>query len=769
MANVSFKRGLHANLPWHNAVDGTFYLTTDTNRFYAAYGSNLVDLNQYIKMVAKESDLNNLANKQVGDFVYITDGNILAVYNGAQWQQINPDTNTDNDTKVTDLSITKTVQAHTNEKKGSIKLTLTLTQYTYDINGAAGPVQTITKDIVLIDEDEFRTVVPVEVDVQASAPANNSTTISTTGLGSDGDGFTITGDETVKITGSANQIVIGVDPAPFTQDLNASATEGTVNLNLTDGNGKVDSVQFAAGLNLNVSLTGSAEDNNEVITFAHDTIDTSASTGTQEPKHEGTFTAVESISISNGHVTGVKTTTYTLPEDVDTTYHFDETEGNAVSADNEGRISVILTDSNGKTSIGKSGKDLYYTIGSGTYYNTADLPVYTKTEVDARFKSLSGVTYINTIQGGSTEVGATALSVAPAAGDMYKVSQSGYFTAGENNKIQAADGSIISTLNADVGDVFIATGTEGDDGIIPLGQVIWTYIPSGDDTDSQYAFVTSPDADQVFLRNTTTGADVGSLMIKEGTAINVVTTASDADKRNAVIEISHEDVTSTNNSSDPATADLEHEGTFTVVDGVTVNAQGHVTNVNYKTYTMPEDHDTTYDVSVDYHSAQKLDLLLTDSNGQISGITISGDPVIVLSEILKTGSNSYEGVIINHAMVKTEQSVMNSDSPSQLAYGDTFIAPYNFSTDGRGHITQIVNRSYKLPESDDTTYTLSGALTTAETADTDGYVNSFTMTDTLTDKNGKTANSIFNVSSTSLKCKVAESNTVSIDMVWGSF
>jgi hypothetical protein len=63
MANVSFKRGLHANLPWHDAVDGTFYLTTDTNRFYAAYGSNLVDLNQYIKIVAKESELNNLTNK----------------------------------------------------------------------------------------------------------------------------------------------------------------------------------------------------------------------------------------------------------------------------------------------------------------------------------------------------------------------------------------------------------------------------------------------------------------------------------------------------------------------------------------------------------------------------------------------------------------------------------------------------------------------------------------------------------------------------------
>jgi hypothetical protein len=34
MANVAFKRGLSANLPIGNAVDGVFYLTTDTNRLY---------------------------------------------------------------------------------------------------------------------------------------------------------------------------------------------------------------------------------------------------------------------------------------------------------------------------------------------------------------------------------------------------------------------------------------------------------------------------------------------------------------------------------------------------------------------------------------------------------------------------------------------------------------------------------------------------------------------------------------------------------------
>jgi len=46
MANVLFKRGAQANLPSStSAVDGVFYLTTDTNRLYVGQGNNLKLLN----------------------------------------------------------------------------------------------------------------------------------------------------------------------------------------------------------------------------------------------------------------------------------------------------------------------------------------------------------------------------------------------------------------------------------------------------------------------------------------------------------------------------------------------------------------------------------------------------------------------------------------------------------------------------------------------------------------------------------------------------
>ena len=110
MANVKFLRGLQANLPVDgNAVDGVFYLTTDTNRLYIGDSSNNKKLlNQTVQIVPDLETLvglstqwrnNNTATDHINDFYYIGgDKNILAVFTNtgsdAGWQQINPDTNT---------------------------------------------------------------------------------------------------------------------------------------------------------------------------------------------------------------------------------------------------------------------------------------------------------------------------------------------------------------------------------------------------------------------------------------------------------------------------------------------------------------------------------------------------------------------------------------------------------------------------------------------------------------------------------------------------
>lgn len=128
MANIMFKRGLQANLP-QTAVDGSFYLTEDTQRLYVGIGENNapVELNRTIRSVESLKALNELkgpvgsnANDgvAVGDFYYVAggansvSGNILAYCSAVDatgkptWVQINPDTNTKLATSTT--AVTKT-------------------------------------------------------------------------------------------------------------------------------------------------------------------------------------------------------------------------------------------------------------------------------------------------------------------------------------------------------------------------------------------------------------------------------------------------------------------------------------------------------------------------------------------------------------------------------------------------------------------------------------------------------------------------------------
>ena len=141
MANVMFKRGLSTALPWNNAQDGAFYLTSDTNRLYVGNGSVLAELNRYVKTVATVADLNKLENVHENDFAYITEKNILAVYapnkdnpNVLEWHQVNVNTNTD--TSVPEVSFKDGTVVDADASSGrekSIKVEMTLTQKNKDV------------------------------------------------------------------------------------------------------------------------------------------------------------------------------------------------------------------------------------------------------------------------------------------------------------------------------------------------------------------------------------------------------------------------------------------------------------------------------------------------------------------------------------------------------------------------------------------------------------------------------------------------------------
>ena len=92
MAFYKFLRGNSANLANVTIEDGAFYLTTDTHRLYVGQGTELCSVNEGVTTVANVAALPE--SGIAGEFYYATEENVLCVFNGKTFVQINPDTDT---------------------------------------------------------------------------------------------------------------------------------------------------------------------------------------------------------------------------------------------------------------------------------------------------------------------------------------------------------------------------------------------------------------------------------------------------------------------------------------------------------------------------------------------------------------------------------------------------------------------------------------------------------------------------------------------------
>lgn len=229
MANIMFKRGLQANLP-QTAVDGSFYLTEDTQRLYVGIGENNapVELNRTIRSVESLTALNALkgpvgsnANDgvAVGDFYYVAggansvSGNILAYCSAVDatgkptWVQINPDTNTQLATSTN--AVTKTAVEKGVKVETSVQDTVGRT--------AKGDFQIVGSkniEVALVDgKIKISTPDGSDTTYQIKTQANSSKgTILLDSIGTDDSSINIggkTGDVTVTSDDSGN-ITIGV-------------------------------------------------------------------------------------------------------------------------------------------------------------------------------------------------------------------------------------------------------------------------------------------------------------------------------------------------------------------------------------------------------------------------------------------------------------------------------------------------------------------------------------------------------------------------------
>lgn len=299
---VGFLRGSQADLNTlltqikagtKKAQAGAFYITEDSNRIYFAQSdTNLQYLNKYITTVDKVSDLpTDLTSNNVGDFYYITEGNILCRYDGdttesgisdkPQWTQVNaqiPDTDTTN--KVASLAIGDGIL---NTAQDAIEFTLTATEQKYDVksNTAVGAAYNIVTDadkkFVLNKSilDNWYNKAAIEL---KDSVADNKATMSLSGTGTGTEtSVVITGGANVSITDTDDGFEISSTFTNTTYNMVSPANEAKIHLDSSVGENDAGTVEFEAGTDLTVGGTTAGQ-----ITYSHATYDNTLETITAQ-------------------------------------------------------------------------------------------------------------------------------------------------------------------------------------------------------------------------------------------------------------------------------------------------------------------------------------------------------------------------------------------------------------------------------------------------------------------------------------------------------
>lgn len=240
MANVGFKLGTQAKVdallktPGTSVVEGSFYLTSDTHRLYIGQkatagdtNAQLFPVNEGVITVANVADLPTVseADKPVyaGRFYYVTNGNILCVYNGKSWVQINTNTDTvisSHSYSVDGGTITDKIRL-SNGKDANAAFTV-IGANGVQITGT-GTTLTITGDKYSLSSTVASNKATVKLD---SANTTNDTSVVLAG----GDNVTITQNADTK------EVTIKSNDTKLANLTGAAAAEGfTVTGNNSDG------------------------------------------------------------------------------------------------------------------------------------------------------------------------------------------------------------------------------------------------------------------------------------------------------------------------------------------------------------------------------------------------------------------------------------------------------------------------------------------------------------------------------------------------------
>lgn len=238
------------------AVNGTFYLTSDTHRLYVGNGTVAVPVNEGVTTVSSLADLTASINPHPGEFYYVTNGNILCVYDGKKYVQINDNTNTyvtkfDNTitaannvatlTPILTKSDNTTVTGSTIQLEAAGGITLAVSGKKVTFTGVKNSKLATTssdgRTAITLTDSQNNTV---------SMPVQSANSLMTVSKGTNGElVFTPTDQKNTAVTGAAGDQGFAISVEDY-----AGTKTGTIDPQITIGvaSGQKKTVHFNKGV-----------------------------------------------------------------------------------------------------------------------------------------------------------------------------------------------------------------------------------------------------------------------------------------------------------------------------------------------------------------------------------------------------------------------------------------------------------------------------------------------------------------------------------------
>ena len=752
MANVSFKRGLQADLPNSNIVDGAFYLTTDTNRLYVGGTNDKLELlNQSIKFYTYDDVFreNSTVPKVEGQFYYLSDKNILCTFAktkthpDGEWVQINPDHNDNTLVYVSGLNVTKSNSTEGNTKKLTYTIKLNQEKKESSDGGATPYGDGITASFEIDSNDLNKIASNVSVGLESKAINNetNGFELKNSGGGADDSkAVKIKGGDNVTITRAEDgNITIAATDTNTTYDLTSPI--GSTNIMLNGGDtGEAPTIVLSG--DDKIIVEGESEDQ---ITFSHATSNVAA--GDYNATNNYDSTNVNKIKVpqftvdATGHISNARVMEIPLPEDKDTTYEITNidvvgTEGHT----GKGKLSISLKANNGEAKPTVSTGDvLYHNITiDGTDYRKLNQEslgnFYSTSKVDELITkaaaNMNAMTYKGVVDGDKF-----SKLEGSQNGDTYKASAD--FTI---NKQLVKTGDLVIYNGADT------TGSPNAND--------WDIVPSGDEIDSQFSLSLQEVGDKktptFTLRNTTINKDAG---VVEVVGNKGITTIFD----NGKLIIAH--ATESNAAGTVGqNTNLPGAGGTINVPIITYDEQGHIKSATDNAITLPTDKDTTYTILTEKYGTSDAAVKLKANGSETAGESPTAVFKAGTSIVLDARS---DGIIINHGDPGTAINDYGQNTTGQVDYGQTFKVP-KFSRDAKGHIVNVEDVDIQMPSAQVIPSVNFSGATKVEN-------NRATFASTLVvGDDGKKQTYAPSIGSNTLKIS-PDGDNITMDLEWGSF